>query len=57
MGKTYTEQKFKTQKEAEKSAQKLKKQIGYLPEVFKITTQKGKVHYSVVKPKGLKRLT
>lgn len=55
-GTEMAEHKFKTLKEAEKMAARMKKQFGYKPEVFKIKTQKGAVHYSVIKPKGLVRV-
>jgi hypothetical protein len=54
--KNVTIHKFKTESQAHDKARFINERYGMGQSVFKVTTPKGKVFYSVVQPKGLKKV-
>ncbi len=54
--KSYKVKRFKKKTDATAFQKCQKKKYGYTPSVFKETGKKGKGHYAVVVPKGLRRV-
>jgi len=52
----YKELKFSTFDKAKVVQKKMKKEYGYKPEIFKVTSPSKERFFTIVKPKGLKKL-
>lgn len=54
--KMYKELKFSTFGKAKVVQKQMKKEYGYKPEIFKVTSPSKERFFTIVKPKGLKKL-